>query len=75
MLNAICENFTDIDIAHELVGGTAVFLATPAATFLSGRFVSANWDVDELVARKDEIVSKDLLKVVLSGEFGAGQFE
>jgi hypothetical protein len=65
---------TDGDVACELVGGTAVFLATPAAQFLSGRLVWANWAMDELVARKEEIVRKDLLKIVLSGEFGAGQF-
>lgn len=29
--------------------------------WLSGRFVSANWDVEELEKRKDEIVDKDLL--------------
>ena len=30
--------------------------------WLSGGFASAKWDTEELVARKDEIVEKDLLK-------------
>ena len=30
--------------------------------WLSGRFVSANWDVDELLAKKTEIMEKDLLR-------------
>lgn len=31
--------------------------------FLSGRFLSANWDVDELLEKEDEIIQKDLLKI------------
>lgn len=34
--------------------------------WLSGRLLSAKWDPDELEARKDEIVEKNLLKTVLS---------
>ncbi len=30
--------------------------------WLNGRFLSANWDVDELLAKKAEIVEKNLLK-------------
>ena len=33
--------------------------------WLSGRFVSANWDVEEMVARKDEIVKGDKLKFAM----------
>jgi hypothetical protein len=29
--------------------------------------LNASWDVDELVAMKDDIVEKDLLKMVLGG--------
>ena len=29
----------------------AVWLACPAAVFTRGRFLSANWDVDEIVAK------------------------
>jgi hypothetical protein len=37
----------DCDVA-ELPGNFAVWAASPEAEFLHGRFVWANWDVDEL---------------------------
>ncbi|EKG13593.1 Short-chain dehydrogenase/reductase SDR [Macrophomina phaseolina MS6] len=37
---------------ESLPGGFAVWLASPAAEFLKGRFVCANWDVDRLLANK-----------------------
>ena len=33
--------------------------------------MSANWDVKELEARKDEIIRNNLLKIDLKGEFGS----
>ena len=54
----------------ELVGGMAVWLTTKEAYFLNGRFVSVNWSVDELVARKEDIIKSNDLKMVLLGEFG-----
>jgi hypothetical protein len=54
----------------ELVGGTAVWLATKESYFLSGRFVSVNWSVDELMARKEDIIQSNDLRVVLQGELG-----
>ncbi|KAJ6440148.1 tripeptidyl peptidase SED3 [Purpureocillium lavendulum] len=59
-----------------LVGGVAVWAAADAARcrFLSGRIVSANWDVDELRDRAEEIEEGDLLKMVLNGELGREQF-
>jgi NAD(P)-dependent dehydrogenase (short-subunit alcohol dehydrogenase family) len=45
----------------DLVGGVAVWLCSGDKRFLSGRYVSVNWDVDELERRKEEIVAKDLL--------------
>lgn len=65
----------DEGVAHELVGGTAVFLSTPAAHFLSGRFVTANWDMEELVQRQDEIVREDKLRMFCKGQFGPQQFQ
>ncbi|OIW33937.1 NAD(P)-binding protein [Coniochaeta ligniaria NRRL 30616] len=60
-----------------LIGGTLVWLgADPERSkFLSGRTIVANWDVDGLVARKEEIVSKDLLVLDWKGTFGKEQFE
>lgn len=56
----------------ELVGGTAVWLCHKKADFLSGRWIAVNWDVEDLVARREEIVREDLLKLSLRGGFGAG---
>lgn len=52
-----------------LPGHFAVWLASPEAAFLAGRFVWANWDVEELKARAKEIEdSPYLLKIGLIGE-------
>lgn len=62
----------------ELVGGIGVWLAGwdgPDRSFLSGRFVAANWDVEDLVSRKDEIVEKELLKMNLNANLGTEQFK
>lgn len=55
----------------ELVGGTAVWLCQKKARFLSGRFIAANWNVEDLLAKREEIVRDDLLKLTLKGQFGA----
>lgn len=59
----------------ELVGGLGVWLSTEKASFLSGKYVESNWSVDDLTARKDEIVSQGKLSTVLKGEFGSQQFK
>ncbi|KAL8664592.1 MAG: hypothetical protein Q9168_007875 [Polycauliona sp. 1 TL-2023] len=51
-----------------LPGSFAVWLASGEADFLAGRFVYANWDVDELKARAEEIVKSDLLKIGMIGQ-------
>lgn len=58
-----------------LVGGLAVWLSHPHAAFLSGRTIGSHWDVDGLTARKDEIVSKNLLQVNLTGDFDGARFK
>lgn len=60
---------------YALAGGVAVWLATDAAKFMNGRYMGANWAVDELLERKDEIVSQGLLLPELQGKFGKAQFE
>jgi len=54
----------------ELTGGVGVWLATDKARFMNGRVMNPNWDVGELMARKDEVVKGDKLKIILKGEFG-----
>ncbi|KAK0122129.1 hypothetical protein ONS95_010389 [Cadophora gregata] len=59
----------------ELVGGVAVWLSTEKAEFLNGKYVEANWSVDDLVSRKEEIVTQGKLSIKLGGDFGHEQFE
>jgi len=47
----------------ELAAHTAVWLVSERREWLAGRYVSALWDVDELVAKKQEIVEGDKLKI------------
>lgn len=54
----------------ELAGGMSLFLTTPDAEFLRGRWVSANWNVDELVEMRDLIVKEHLLVSGLNGKLG-----
>lgn len=44
-----------------------MWLASSEADFLSGKWVWVNWDVDELKARKEEILTTDLLDTKLGG--------
>lgn len=59
-----------------LTGGTIVWLvANPERSqFLNGRAITSEWDVEELVARKEEIVSKNLLTMQLQATLGMEQF-
>jgi hypothetical protein len=44
-----------------------VWLASSNADFLRGRLLWANWDVEEMKQREQEIVEKNLLTIALSG--------
>lgn len=45
-----------------LAGGTALYLSTPRAAFLNGRFVYSNWNMELLERVQEKIVEEDLLK-------------
>jgi NAD(P)-dependent dehydrogenase (short-subunit alcohol dehydrogenase family) len=45
----------------ELAAGFMVWLASGKADWATGRYLSANWDVEELTALKDQILRDDLL--------------
>jgi hypothetical protein len=46
----------------------AVWLVSDEAKFLRGKLVWCNWDVKELLAKKEEILnSQELMTIVLSG--------
>ena len=56
-----------------LFGSLTVYLAGQKADFLRGRFVAANWDVEELERHKEEIVADGLLKnQPFKGDIGKG---
>ncbi|KAL5423481.1 hypothetical protein PMIN04_003872 [Paraphaeosphaeria minitans] len=62
----------------QLVGGLGTWIAGwegADRAFLSGRYLSAIWDVEELVERKEEIVEQNLLKMNLTGRFGEEHFK
>jgi NAD(P)-dependent dehydrogenase (short-subunit alcohol dehydrogenase family) len=50
---------------HELVSDTTVWLTGQRREWLKGRYVSVQWDMQQLEAQAPEIVKKDLLKVKL----------
>lgn len=53
-----------------------LWLASPEARFLKGKFLWANWDVDELKARSKELESTTQLNYGLGGwPFGEGDFK
>jgi NAD(P)-dependent dehydrogenase (short-subunit alcohol dehydrogenase family) len=63
-----------IDIMHllmailvDLPGHFSVWLASPEAQFLKGKFVWCNWDVKELKAFAKEIEESFLLRITLNG--------
>jgi hypothetical protein len=47
-----------------------LYLASPRADFLRGRYITANWDIDELEAHKNEIIEKNMLRVNIFTGYG-----
>ncbi|KAF4637073.1 hypothetical protein G7Y89_g1022 [Cudoniella acicularis] len=54
-------------IATDLPGAFIVWLSSPEAKFLKGKFVWTNWDVDDLKFRAQEIMSSKDLELTLVG--------
>lgn len=54
----------------ELCGGAAVWLSSGNRSYLSGRWISVNWDVEELERREEEIQKEDLLTIMLNAKVG-----
>jgi hypothetical protein len=50
-----------------LPGHFNVWLASPEAEFLKGKFVWANWDATELMSLSKEIQESMLLRICLHG--------
>ncbi|KAJ5768961.1 short-chain dehydrogenase [Penicillium odoratum] len=51
----------------ELPADFAVWAASPEAKFLKGKVVWANWDVDELKAREEEIANSSIFTIAIEG--------
>ncbi|VDB82976.1 unnamed protein product [Peniophora sp. CBMAI 1063] len=51
----------------ELPAATFLWLTARNAEFLSGRYVQASWDLNEVLAKKEEIVRDNLLVTKLAG--------
>lgn len=49
----------------DLAASTVVWLSSEKREWLSGRYLSATWDLEELVSRMEEIIENDKLKVRL----------
>ncbi|KAL3454408.1 hypothetical protein BJX65DRAFT_315661 [Aspergillus insuetus] len=60
-------NITSGPDTVELPAHFLVWLASDEAKFLKGKFVWANWDAQELMARTDQIQQSMLLRVSLNG--------
>ena len=50
----------------ELAADMMVWLTAERREWLAGRYIAVNWDVDELLEKKEKIVNEDLLKVRLA---------
>jgi hypothetical protein len=57
---------TDITLV-ELAASFMVWVSSPEAAFLKGKFVWSNWDVDELISKKEELLSTPALTLGLIG--------
>lgn len=51
----------------ELAADFVVWAASPEAAFLKGKLVWVNWDVDEMLERKEEIEKGNFLTLGLEG--------
>lgn len=64
------EDMTKYNLTYDdpvLAGDFLVWALSEEAKFLNGRFVNANWDVDELMSKKAELeADRDLLTMQLS---------
>lgn len=57
----------NFDFIVALPADFAVWVVSPEASFLNGKFVWAHWDVDDLKAIKDKIVGTEKFTLGLQG--------
>ncbi|KAK6859479.1 hypothetical protein PG995_003115 [Apiospora arundinis] len=57
------ENFHDLLVdAPELPGDTFVWIAKERREWLTGRYMEANWDMEEFEGKKEDVIKRDVLK-------------
>jgi hypothetical protein len=66
-INLICGTLISLLDIATLSGALAVWLSSPQADFLSGRLIDARWDMEQVVAQKEEIIKGNWLKISVSG--------
>ena len=49
--------------APELCGDTIAFLTSKRRVWIGGRYINITWDMPQLMAKEDEIVKGDKLKI------------
>ena len=49
----------------EISADTSVYLTSEKRDWLGGRYINVTWDMPELMAKKNQIVKEDKLKVRL----------
>ena len=61
---------SDLTDEVDLCGAVCVWLSKQLKdiSWLSGRLICATWDMEELMAKKERIVERDLLKFALVTE-------
>lgn len=52
---------------EELTTNFIVWITSPEAEFLRGKFVWSNWDVEELLAKKEELKASSKMTLGLLG--------
>lgn len=58
-------DLVELSTSPDMAGGFLVWLTSERREWLSSRYLDARWDVQELLKRKEEVLSKDLLKIRL----------
>ncbi|KAK6821247.1 hypothetical protein PG987_015647 [Apiospora arundinis] len=57
------EDFHDLLVdAPELPGDTFVWIAKERRDWLTGRYMEANWDMEEFEGKKEDVIKRDVLK-------------
>ena len=65
-LNMPSSNHALLNDTVELASDTIVWLTSAKRDWLAGRYLSCNWDMEQFLQRKEDVVKGDLLKFRLA---------